>query len=337
MKLTRGFFTYLYPLKLPSGAEVAIFIAKKSYTISGAGLAECGEEGYPLFFGDEYFDGDDHLIKFESDLVPPKKKVDLIVHGKAYPPEGKRLPSFDISVNIGDIKRTLRIFGRRWVKYVPPKKETKKGVIYSPPIFSEPEFAMETEVSWRNAFGGVGKIKFEDKTVEFPYILNRFGKGFAPKNSPEALEGLELPLVEDPDDPITPENIVQDLGNPEKLRKPAGFGFYGRGWYPRSTYMKADGEKVIFSDDFYNAAHPAMQFDKFESCREISLINMTPDGFLKFKLPDEKPEFTLKAGKMDLKIRPKPDTIVILVEEKKVCVVWRALIEGIDGKDGIII
>ncbi|MBM4388706.1 MAG: DUF2169 domain-containing protein, partial [Deltaproteobacteria bacterium] len=268
MKQVRGFFTFIYPLKQPSGADFLVLMAKKTPGISGAGLADCGEEGFPVFFGDEYFDGDDYLIKFEGELVPPKKKVDLIVHGKAYPPEGKRTRFFDVSVSAGNIKRTLRIFGKRTVKYVPPKKETKKEVIYSPPVFSEPDFAKETEVSWRNAFGGVGKIKFEDKTVEFPYIMNRFGKGFAPKNSPEALDGIELPLLEDPADPITPANIVQDLSNLEKLRKPAGFGFYGRGWHPRISFMKTDGEKAVFTDEFYNAAHPSLQFDKFEACSE---------------------------------------------------------------------
>ena len=206
---------------------------------------------------------------------------------------------------------------------------------------------------------------------EFPRIpcpTNYLGKGFALRNCKESLDGLEMPLIEDPNRLLQPEDLPIDPATLHlpTLPIPAGFGFYARPWVPRA-YLAGltpdeieeaqhkldqdlteldpddpDDEQVIralidreaqeLDPLYYNGAHPGWQVDELWGDEEIYLDNLTENGKSFFKLPGVKPYVRFDRGEGWERIDVDLDTLVIDAEEAKVNLVWRGRVAygGID-------
>jgi len=200
-----------------------------------------------------------------------------------------------------------------------------------------------------------------DPLAEFPLVpavCNPVGAGFVCSNVKEVLDGLRLPMIEDPDRPLTPETLLQDPGKPNKLPLPFGFGWYDRAWQPRARFAGLtpsqlglakgaieDYRKSLDMDDdeqvqqeaalrdsklplldarFWNAAHPLMQWNELKGDEEITLKNLDKKGTLFFRLPGKVPLAELSRGRG---IERKPlrlDTLVIDTEAQTVTCTWRA-------------
>jgi hypothetical protein len=208
------------------------------------------------------------------------------------------------------------------------------------------------------------KRKLEDSDVPtIPFPANMCGKGFCVGHLEEQVENVPLPNIEDPEEPLTGEEIVVDLANFDltKLRTPAGWAPYPMSWYPRARYFgaytwdidlaKAGVEKAkeeYDEDDpddkaileqlskldiplmhplAFQEAHPKMQAKELRGDEEVYLTNLTPEGTLFFRLPGIHPTATIDLSRGPEPLKFRLDTLLIDVEDAKkpaVEMVWRA-------------
>src|SRR5262249_5812132 len=117
----------------------------------------------------------------------PKARPEVLVIGKAHPPEGPQA-ACSVRLRMGLVDKTLRVFGdRTW-------DEQRNA--------TEPEPFTAMPITWTNAFGGPG------------HAVNPAGKGLAPVTGEDG-EVRPLPNIEDP------KSLLQ---SPEERPAAAGFG-----------------------------------------------------------------------------------------------------------------
>lgn len=348
------------PLQDLDGTLIALLLAKKTWSIGDDWVVRPSDEPDPIRFVNVLEFGEDPTaspVLIEADTALVKPRCDLVVIGTAYAPGGEPAPFFDVTVVFANAVRSLRVFGPRRAIYRKPVRETKKEVIYWPPLFTDPTPVRRVPMSFTNAYGGVARYRLPDseEILDIPCPSNPFGKGYCVQNSPEGLDGLELPQIEDPSALLTPDNVVREIGAPENLPLPAGFGFYGSGWYPRVAYagvmphevervkaqvreqaatldpekdaaaiaMLRDFEPPVLAPEFFQGAAPSMAFPYPRGDESVVLKNLTPSGHLAFNLPGRRPLCTLDLGAGPKMVPMVLDTIIILAEEMRLVMTFR--------------
>lgn len=364
--LLNGYEVERFPALDLDGSLVGLVIAKATWVYGEDRILRLAEPPEPVLFVDILESGEDpteSAVKFEADTALIKRECDLVVVGAAYAPNGEPARFFDVEVTFGSFRRALRIFGPRRAIYRGPSEPRQGG---PPPRFTEPEPVRRVPMSYRYAYGGVARYRLpnSDEVIEIPCPTNPFGKGYCVQNSPEGVDGLELPQIEDPSALLTPETLVREIGSPEKVPWPAGFGFYGRGWYPRVAFagvMPYEMEKVkaqvreqakalapdkdqvtiemlenfeppIMDVRFYQGAAPGMTIHYPRGDESVAIRNMTPSGYVAFNLPGRRPLVRLDVGKG---LEPVPmvlDTVVILPDEMRLMLTFRGRI-ALGGPD----
>ncbi len=303
------FETAVVPMTGLDGNPGLVVVIKATFAIPTGGPIEVASEQIPVLFKDEYNDPmETGSVKFESDLVPFKPKADVVLVGKAHAPPGRALNILDVTLRVGGIKKTLRIFGDRvW----------KSGMLLSATPSTPKPFA-SMDLIYERSFGGVDGIGGQ-------YCeRNLVGTGFMADKAKE-IDGKILPNIEDPGMLI---KSVKDRP------QPAGFGFYGKAWVPRINFLE-QGEPGQ-----YNGAHPDLQVEGYlQGGEEVELEYLCPEGRLAFQLPDmrvnavlsrqeaeKKVETPLKKSEMTgyhKNIELCLDTLCIMPDEKEFYLVWR--------------
>ncbi len=195
-----------------------------------------------------------------------------------------------------------------------------------------------------------------------PYPANPAGRGYCVSPLRAAVEGLELPQIEEPDRPLRPEELVQDLTTIDLSALPAaaGVGPYAQGWYPRAQlagvmpwdlegaeaaierskepYDPDDPDDAlalktideievrVMQPAFWQDAHPKMQVERLRGDEEVHLTNLSPDGRLFFRLPGTHPHATLDLGRGPKSVAMNLDTLSLDVEDPAaphVEMIWR--------------
>jgi len=342
------------------GRTCGLCIAKKTWVIKDDGQVEEAQDPEPVRFAPVMEDGKDAGEApplYEVDTAIFKPKADFVVLGTAVAPQKVATQRFSCTVKLGDFQRSLIITGKRRAKFKKPKKDTKDEFIGSPPEFSEPERVVRVRLSFTNAYGGVAKYKPRggDEVIEIPCPCNPFGKGYCVQNSPEAVDGLELPQIEDPQRLLTPQNLVQEIGAFETLPLPAGFGFYGGSWYPRIAYagvMPFEVEKMkvqvreyassldpekdkdamamleqfdppVMRYEYYQACAPGMSVDYPKGNETVVLENIGEQGLLAFDLPGLRPLLQIDIGRGNQIVALELDTLCVSADEMRVYMVFR--------------
>lgn len=140
------------------------------------------------------------------DMGMPKIRGEVLVSGACYTPAGKPYPACPVTLKIGNVNKTLNVFGNRFWNSI--------GGISNPEPFST------MPLTWPNAFGGNG------------YDFNPVGKGFAPIID-NGKTVHPLPNIEDP---------RAQIGSPKDKPMPAGFAAIDISWKQRisksGTYDK---------------------------------------------------------------------------------------------------
>lgn len=189
--------------------------------------------------------------------------------------------------------------------------------------------------------------------MDIPCPTNPLGLGYVVQAIPELIDGLPLPQIDFPDRPLTPQDLVQDIGNSEQVPLPAGLGFYGKSWMPRvdllgvmpyevesvKKVMAEHGrlsespdmpgpvvgfEPPVMQPDFFNAAAPYNVVKPYLKGNEVvTMQNLHPEGDISFTLPGITPVVKLDSGNgpepMDLVL----DTLVFLPDKNQVITVFR--------------
>ncbi len=256
-QLSHGYQVVLIPTELTTGQLALTMVVRRTYRVGLASpvleaLADANQPE-PLA-ADRYDDGDATTVPavLETDLVPEKARVDVIVLGKAHAPGGKPTAQFDCAVQIGRKRETLRILGPRRAIWQPPRKLNGK-MRPQPPRFTAPEPIREVPLSLTLAYGGWSWLVPDEETLriqkagvqgmaedaalaEFPRLpcpTNPFGVGFCVSNHPQVLARLVLPQIEDPRMPLTPQDLIRDGQGLDTVPLPAGFAVLPRHARPR--------------------------------------------------------------------------------------------------------
>jgi len=196
------------------------------------------------------------------------------------------------------------------------------------------------------------KKREESELPEIPCPTNPSGKGFAVSHREEAVQDLPLPNIEDPDDPLTPEDLVVELDEEfdlKKLRAPAGWAPYPMSWYPRAGYFgvfpwdvegaeqakkeatKAwdpedpddkpivaiiEGQEIpVFHPNAYQEAHPKLWVKRLRGDEEVYFTNMTPGGHLFFRLPGLHPTATIDMSRGPIPLTVNLDSVLFDLDD----------------------
>ena len=335
-----------------NGAFIFSVLVKRTFDLPTGRAPVRSEKPNPLVKVDAYYedgDAETSTVKFESDITAFKFATDFVVVGKAHAPGGKAVRQLDASVEIAGRKKLIRVFGDRRCVHRKDK----------PPSFTEPEPFTEMEMRYDRAYGGSDEKSSPPLLLVYP--RNHRGTGIALKNVAEVVEGLPLPNLEDPNDLLTPERVV--LGEPERWNQqplPQGFCWFQKSWYPRCSFVGAmppvvdvntplreeslklvpEGQIALvrrfklpaFDHRFNNGASAGLTMPYLAGGEAVRLVNLTPEGELKFNLPTETPRIMLDIGLGENELKPVLHTVCIRAEEKQLDLVWRGAHEhpGLD-------
>ncbi|HRI62608.1 MAG TPA: DUF2169 domain-containing protein [Polyangium sp.] len=256
-------------------------------------------------------------IAFPSDLCLRKPGTDVVVVAKAYAPGGKPVPSFDVRVEVGSLRKSLTIFGRRlWV-------EKGTALTAASPI-------AEIEMRYDYAWGG----RDEPPGTPVEEARNPIGMGMVRDAS--VLTHKAAPNIEDP------SNLIRSI---RTKPAPAGIGAISRNWEPRRRFSgtyddtwqsyKAPLLPDDFDDRFNQCASPGLIADPpLVGGETVRLLNLTPGGgAVTFTLPKVALEIAFEHPNRErVAFRPHLDTVVIDLFEpsakKPIAVelVWRACV-----------
>lgn len=332
----------LLPGQTPDGKHVLAVLLKRSFTIVTSGLCVRAEADRPLWGGDQHYgDPMNSTVKFESDFIPYKLATDVVLNGSAHAPKGNPVREMLATLEVGAMKKTIRVIGDRVCKHRPA----------ADPTFTDPVPFTKMELRYDRAYGGVDV--FTDTNCQFIYPRNHLGKGFAVGNGRASIDELDLPNLEDPNDPLTPSRMCAGkIENWPKQPLPAGFGWYAKYWQPRvgwagilpaakevETMLRSAFAQLLpppFRDTysehslpvvdfrFFNGASPGLAVPYLAGDETVRLTNLTPEGNRSFQLPVDRPAITLDLGEGPRESVVVPHTLQIRSDDGEVDLVWRA-------------
>jgi len=236
-------------------------------------------------------------IAYPADLCLRKPGTDVVFVAKAYAPNDKPVPKFDVRVEVGSLAKSLVVFGPRlWL-------DKGAGLTAPAPV-------LEVDMRYDFAWGGSDDSDPAD-LLEEP--RNPIGIGVT--RNPSSLTHRPAPSIEDPSHPIRSAKTAPP---------PAGIGPIGRHWQPRrkyaGTYDQAWQETRAplmpddFDDRFNRCASPGLVSDvPLTGGEAVRLLNLTVGGgAVNFELPKVAPaiEFRIK-GREPERVRPHLDTVLI--------------------------
>ena len=259
-------FTLLYD---KNGVDTLYVMVSASFNISQNWTLT--DEQIPPRAGDEYW-GDDpetSSIKYASEFHIGKRATDIVMLGHARAPQGKKVSRQDVKLCVGQVNKTVRVFGdRQW----------QGGLISQPQMFESIPLVYE------RAFGGMHQ---ENGNIISAELRNHVGCGYLGKRKSQLLDGTPVPNLEDP------RQLLEKAGD---IVPPAGFGFISPGWHPRlglaGTYdeqWKAKRAPFLpqdFDSRFLNMAHPDLIYPGYiQGGEPVKISGVHPLGDLQFTIP----------------------------------------------------
>jgi hypothetical protein len=336
--------TALLPGQTPAGEYILAVLVKRSYGIVPGGRCVRAASDQKLNPGDKHYgDPMNSTVKFESDFVPFKLATDVVLNGRAYAPAGQSAYTAVASLAVGPVRKDVLVIGDRVARY-------RQG---ADPLFTEPEPFTTMELRYERAYGGVDI--YSDVKVPCAYGRNHLGRGFAVTNTQRAVEGLALPNLEDPADPLTPARLtIGHFIHWERQPMPAGFGWWLKYWRPRArkagvlpAHRATEQElrkayralvpaaQLPMYDQtglpdmdfrFFNGASPGLVLPYLAGDEAVRAVNLTPDGELTFSLPGERPRIALDLGAGPQEAAAVLHTVMVRMEEGEVDLVWRGAV-----------
>jgi hypothetical protein len=254
------------------------------------------------------YNGEDGIssLRYDADLVGPKPTTDVVLNGTAYAPKGRPSNDFLVSMRVAGIEKTIRVVGsRRW----------EQGVFGLTPSAAEPITALP--IIYERAYGGYDHTDPDPKNQRMD-PRNPVGCGVVAKSNHRL--GQPLP------------NLQYPKGSLEKSG-PAGFGAIDSYWSPRrelqGTYDTAwqQNRLPLLPEDWdphSMLCSPADQRpDSHLSGGElVELINLTPEGVLRFVLPKVHLTFRTNLDGRVEEHRSRLSTVVIEPDYPRLLMVW---------------
>lgn len=244
---------------------------------------------------------------FDSDLLGIKPATDVLLEACAHAPQGKPAPSVPVGLRVADIEKTLLVHGTR-VYY-----KGAFGLTTSKPL---PFASRPIVYEW--AFGGADRSHSDPRKHRID-MRNPVGKGFAP-----SMDTLNE----------QPAHSIEYPGANAAKAGPAGFGPIASFWSPRveragtydATWEKT--KKPLLPED-YDDRFALCSPDDQRSARPlrggelVGIVNLTPQGSLRFELPKLRPTFRTRFGSRSEEHPPLLSVVHIATEPMKVALVWQ--------------
>jgi hypothetical protein len=256
------------------GTEFYVVVVKATFGLAGASAPSLSDEQRPVLFADEYWGvPGQSSLRYESDVVPCKPRVDILVNGSAYPP-GHRDSRFSVELRAKQLHKTLLVSGDRvWF-------ESGLGVLGA----TSATTITRMPIVYERAYGGppASIAASEGCPVD---QHNPVGTGFIPLR--RLLIGTRLPNIEYPDSAVR---------SWDARSRPAGLGCIGRSWQPRlglaGTYDGIWKENRFpflpedFQDQYFQSAPEDQTVEAIDPGEIFHLVNLHPAGALTFHLPE---------------------------------------------------
>ncbi|MCP4160618.1 MAG: DUF2169 domain-containing protein [Deltaproteobacteria bacterium] len=275
-----------------NGEEIWIVIVKATYDIAPEGFLTPSEEQPDVCLLDEFY-GDPGIssIKYPGDIVLTKEKTDVILNGHAYSKKSTKKKTvklkFGNKINKKLVVRGDSHYFRFLLLYGSPRKKFIK-----------------TPIRYEHTYGG----QREDFKKRWKH--NSVGAGYIERKG-ELTPGINLPF---------------------RPGKSTGYGAIAQNWFPRYKYGGTYNKKweetqkpflpLDFNNKFNQVAPPDQQVD-VSGNEIVELTNLTPDGFLKFLLPQDKFTITTFMDGEEYEQEPELHTIIIEPDYPRVTMTWQ--------------
>jgi hypothetical protein len=296
------------------GRELVVVAIKATFLIPKNGEEpQLAVEQGKLIEADE-FTGEPGLSAplHEVDYAHRKPMCDVLLNGSAYAPDGEPALQITVGAKVAAMAKSFTVTGnRQWRGSGSGTRPT------------DPEPFVVLPISYDNAYGGVDAHDTDPSDVH-TYLTNPIGRGYS--HFKRNLDGKALPNTEERGRPVT---------QPGGDYTPMAFGSIGRNWVPRvsfaGTYDQAwlDERAPFWPDDFdyryFQAAPPEQQIPFPAGGEEIVLRNLTPDGYVRFRIPVvSMPVLFIPATGRAQETAAQIDTLLIEPDLGRFSLTWRA-------------
>jgi len=284
-----------------------------------------------------------------------RQRTDLVVQGSAQS-YGRTIDRSHVTLRVHAVERRIEVRGDRVARF------TEDGEVR----FGPPEPFDTMPICYSRAYGGYDaaaaeRYAFPDlegmqgRWTPLHYPRNPSGRGFVVEATPESIEGLALPNLEFPFDPVTPDRLAAgSLDGWPRAPLPASMGWTLPISFPRIAYLglarvvdlegplpevelgwapKDLMETPSLLDDaragrveFLQAASPGMVFDDLGPGSVLEIENMHPDHPLwRVELPRERPRARMAlSGLLLSDLTPHLNAVVVRPDESRVVMSWCA-------------
>jgi hypothetical protein len=255
------------------GVDALHLTVRATFSVTGSEV-RVADAQRPVELADIYLgDPGRSSLARAAELHHGKPSTDVVLLGEAWAPGGRPAPEVDVTLAVGPVRKTVRVFGdRAWT----PLLER-----ISPPVPFE-----RMPLVYERAFGGIVEI---DPDTHEPLLdpRNPVGMGFARAGKRGPPSARRLPNLEDP------RCLIAD---PADAPPPAGFGFIAPFWQPRCGYAgtydaawrktRAPFLPQDFDRRFHNVAPPELVCATYlEGGEPVTVLNASPEGHLRFRIP----------------------------------------------------
>ena len=298
----------------PYGIESVYTVVKGTFSLAkldSEGVPTIADEQVPPVLANEHFaDPVVTSIRVPSDLSLMKPSTDVLLLGAAYAPN-RATTWMDITLSVGPVRKIVRVFGHRvWRGNV--------GTRATPPERFE-----QIPLVWERAYGGSDQAKGQPRGD----ARNPVGVGFRAPDGEKPLDGLALPNLEDPHDPIT---------SWKQTPVPAAFAPVAAHWQPRVSYAGTYDEAwqttrapylpQDFDVRFFQLApHGLVAPAYLQGGEVLDVTGVTPVGRLLCRLP----RLPIAIEYQLDNAREKPpvylDTVIIEPDHARLMLVWRSV------------
>ncbi|HYO59313.1 DUF2169 domain-containing protein [Archangium sp.] len=291
-----------------SGAHRWIVAVKATFDIGVDGAVRLADEQVPPRFVPEHHgEPANSSLRYEADLVSEKSTTDILLNAHAHAPGGKPTRTVTVAFRVGTLTKELRVHGSR--------------VFYRPlwgMALSDPLPFVERPIMYEWAYGGTDTCDSDPHNHGMDR-RNPVGKGFAT---------CEKNLLGQPG-----WSIEYPRGNPADTG-PAGFGSIASHWSPRLEFAGT------YDREWEQTRKPLMPLnydERFVLCapsdqrppkhltggEPVALVNLTPQGLLRFTLPKVFLTFTTRFGRRVEEHPGKLATVLIEPQQMRVILCWQ--------------
>jgi hypothetical protein len=193
------------------GLELGLLV-KVAYRMEGDLRLTRLPEGPPVHlepvYGSRTPEGERQLMHDSDRLAFRKPCTDVLLQGSAHSTRGS-VVELDTGLSVGSMRKRVRVRGDRRLRADAP----------GPLGAADSEGFVAMPLDWAHAYGGrdVHAERKAARSADAPpearwgtcaYPRNRVGRGFFLDTSRERLDGVLLPNLDDPEDPVEPERIL---------------------------------------------------------------------------------------------------------------------------------